>query len=152
MHQPDCIFCKIVRGEIPCQEILRTDEALAFLDIQPVHPGHVLVIPLAHHATLLDLPDDESVPVGASLMRALRDVARAVMAHTGAAGVNIMQNNHAAAGQVVFHMHFHVIPRFPDDGLRLWPQSSYASSEAMAAMAAGLRACLQPATPAKDVS
>lgn len=141
MFDADCIFCKIIQGIIPCQAVLRTDSVLAFLDLNPVHPGHTLVVPTAHHVTLMDLPQ----AMGGDLLDALSRVARGVMAATGAQGLNLMQNNHPAAGQVVMHAHFHLIPRFENDGLTLWPQRPYDSPDAMAAMAARIHAAIAAA-------
>lgn len=127
----DCIFCKIVDGELPCSKIFENDACLAFLDIAPVNAGHALVLPKAHHARVWDLPADQ----GGELMNAISKVSKAVMDATGAAGVNVMQNNEEAAGQLVHHVHFHIIPRFDDDGLRLWPQGAYDSMEEMTRLA-----------------
>lgn len=141
MFDPDCIFCKIVQGAIPCQEVYKTETMLAFLDLNPVRPGHTLVIPHAHHETLLDLP----AALGQDLLAALSLVAKGVKAATGADGVNLMQNNFPAAGQVVMHAHFHLVPRFEDDGLRLWPQRPYDSPDAMAAMANRIQSAIAAA-------
>lgn len=128
---PDCIFCKIVAGDIPCAKVYESETVLAFLDIAPVNAGHALVLPKAHHATLMDVPGE----LGADLTKALSAVGKAVMEATGADGLNLMQNNYEAAGQLVHHVHFHLIPRHSDDGLRLWPQSSYENPEEMAGLA-----------------
>ncbi|WP_428563302.1 MAG: HIT family protein [Solidesulfovibrio sp. DCME] len=140
MHQPDCIFCKIVKGELPCAKVFETDHVLAFLDIAPVAPGHALVIPKAHHVNLFDLPEEAAV----RLFAALSPVGAAIMAATGAAGLNVQINNNAAAGQVVFHAHAHLIPRHEGDGLRLWSGHPYADNAAMQAMAAAVRQALAP--------
>lgn len=124
--EPNCVFCKIIRGEIPSATVLQTDEAVVFLDINPVNPGHVLVVPRAHHATLADLPDDLAAHVGSLLPR----VARAVLAATGAPAFNVVVNNGRAAGQTVGHGHWHVIPRFPDDDVNWpWPHTAYAADD-----------------------
>lgn len=128
---PNCIFCKIVAGEIPCAKIYESDTVIAFLDIAPVNAGHALVLPKAHHVTLMDLPRE----LGGDLTEALSAVGKAVMEATGAEGLNLMQNNYEAAGQLVHHVHFHLIPRYLNDGLRLWPQSSYENPEEMAGLA-----------------
>lgn len=138
MHQDDCVFCKIVKGELPCARVFETDDVLAFLDIAPVAPGHVLVIPKAHHRNLFDLPE----AVGGRLFAALSPVGAAVMAATGAAGLNVQINNNAAAGQVVFHAHAHLIPRHEGDGLRLWSGRPYADAAAAQAMAEAVRAAV----------
>eukprot|EP00850_Spirogloea_muscicola_P001120 SM000004S14990 [mRNA] locus=s4:601517:602125:- [translate_table: standard] len=108
-----CIFCKIRDGAVPSHKLLETEHALAFLDAFPMVRGHSLLIPKKHHAFLSDMPPDEA----AGFLRELPRLVAAVAAATGAAGVNVAQNNGAAAGQVVFHVHFHVLPRFTGDGL-----------------------------------
>ncbi|WP_285906061.1 HIT family protein [Pseudodesulfovibrio pelocollis] len=127
----DCIFCKIVEGAIPCARVLETEHVLVFLDIAPVHPGHALVVPKGHYPTLMDLPAE----LGADLTDALSRVGRAVMEATAADGLNLMQNNFEAAGQLVHHAHFHLIPRHSGDGLTLWPQSGYKSPDEMSGLA-----------------
>lgn len=131
LKDPDCIFCKIVAGDIPCAKVYESETCLAFLDIAPVNPGHVLVLPKDHHATLMDLPTD----LGGNVTAALSAVGKAVMEATGADGLNLIQNNYEAAGQEVHHVHFHLIPRHSDDGLKLWPQSGYADSDEMNGLA-----------------
>ncbi len=116
-----CIFCQIVKGKIPSDTVYEDREVLAFLDIMPVNPGHTLVIPKEHYETILDIP----AGVVARISEVLPHVARAVMGATGAPGFNILINNYPAAGQVVPHAHFHIVPRFADDGLRLWPGKKY---------------------------
>jgi len=117
----DCIFCRIGAGQGPAEKILETPEVLAFLDIAPVHYGHALVIPKAHYESLLDLPDELWLEMG----RVCRQVALALQKALYARGFNIGMNNFEAAGQVIFHAHLHVIPRYLRDGLELFPQGSY---------------------------
>ena len=117
----DCIFCRIAAGELPAERVLETPLILAFLDIAPVNYGHTLVIPKAHHQNLLELPD----ALWAEMGQVCRRVAQALRATLSAQGFNIGMNNFAAAGQVVFHAHLHVIPRYYTDGLQLFPQASY---------------------------
>ena len=133
-----CIFCDIVRGKIPSATIHTTPNTLAFLDIGPVRPGHALVIPKGHHPTLWDLPPE----IGVELLEALQVVADAVRRATKADGLNLMMNNYRAAGQLVDHAHFHLVPRHEGDGLRLWPQSAYSSPDAMQSMATSIRTVL----------
>ncbi|MEF2231751.1 MAG: HIT family protein [Pseudodesulfovibrio sp.] len=128
---PDCIFCKIVAGEIPCAKVYESDTCVAFLDIAPVNAGHALVLPKAHHPTLMDIPSS----LGGDLTQALSKVGRAVMEATGADGLNLIQNNGESAGQLVHHAHFHLVPRFADDGLKLWPQSGYKDPDEMRGLA-----------------
>lgn len=105
------IFTKILAGEIPCHRVYEDDRVLAFLDINPLSRGHLLVIPKEPAETLDQLSDDSAAAIG----RVLPRLARAVMAATGARHYNLLQNNGAPAHQAVFHVHFHIIPKF-DDG------------------------------------
>jgi histidine triad (HIT) family protein len=118
---PECIFCRIAAGQVPAAKVLETPRILAFLDIAPVHYGHTLVIPKDHYETFLELPDDLWLEMG----QVSRRVAQALRQVLFARGFNVMMNNFDAAGQVVFHAHVHVIPRFLSDGLHLFPQTSY---------------------------
>jgi histidine triad (HIT) family protein len=117
----DCIFCRIAAGEMPAERIIETPGVLAFLDIGPVNYGHTLVIPKAHYQNLLDLPEALWTEMG----QVSRRVARALQAALHAQGFNLGMNNFEAAGQEVFHVHLHVIPRYHRDGLKLFPQESY---------------------------
>jgi histidine triad (HIT) family protein len=122
----DCIFCKIVRGEIPCAKIYENDLVLSFLDIGPINRGHALVIPKKHYPTLFEIPDEDL----AACASVARQVARAVYRAVGATGLNFLQNNFRSAGQLVEHAHFHLIPRFANDGfLTTWPGKAYAVGE-----------------------
>ena len=115
---PDCVFCKIVAGEIPCFKVYEDDATLAFMDINPVGDGHVLVIPKAHFADVVAVSEDAIGAVAA----AARKVARAVQAALAPPGLNLMQCNGEAAAQSVQHFHMHVIARRIDDGLNMnWP-------------------------------
>lgn len=127
----DCLFCKIVRGEIPCAKVYENDAVLAFLDIAPVNKGHTLVIPKAHHADIHDLPP----ALGERLLEAVQAVGASFKGALGATGMNLGMNNGASAGQMVFHAHWHLIPRFEGDGLSLWPQKSYESIDEMSELA-----------------
>lgn len=113
------IFSRILAGEIPCHRVHEDDHVLAFLDIGPLSRGHVLLIPKEAKATLGELSEEAAGALG----RALPRLCRAVCAATGAEAYNVLQNNGAEAGQVVMHVHFHVIPRFPGNengaGLRV---------------------------------
>ncbi|MBU1976181.1 MAG: HIT family protein [Nanoarchaeota archaeon] len=121
----DCIFCKIIRGEIPCAKIFEDENTLAFLSIGPISKGHTLVIPKKHAEVYMDL-DDESIN---DLATTLKKVATMVKKGTGADGLNLGLNVHEAAGQVVPHVHFHVIPRINGDGLSTWPGGTYEDGE-----------------------
>ena len=124
--EEECIFCKIIRGEIPCSKVYEDDKVLAFLDIAPVNKGHTLVVPKEHYETLLDVPDS----VLAEVVKVVKKISKAVVKSTGTDGFNVMQNNGKPAGQVVPHYHIHIVPRLPDDGLKLWPGGSYEGKEA----------------------
>ncbi|MBK7196903.1 MAG: HIT family protein [Myxococcales bacterium] len=108
----ETIFAKILRGEIPCHRVYEDDHVLAFLDVFPLSRGHTLVIPKEPAATLDQLSDDAAAAIG----RALPRICRAVLKASGATAFNVLQNNGALAHQAVFHVHFHVIPRFDVDG------------------------------------
>ena len=133
-----CIFCDIVRGLAPASRIYEDEHTLAFLDINPVNPGHTLIIPKEHHETLLDIPDHLMGPLSV----ATRRVAAALLAATGAGGFNLMMNNYAVAGQLIPHAHLHLIPRHPGDGLLLWAGVP-ASAADLERMAEKLRAALR---------
>ena len=124
---PDCVFCKIVAGDLPSHRLYEDDRVLAFLDAGPLSEGHTLVIPKGHYLTLDQVPPDDAAAVGALLPK----LSRAITHATGAPDWNVLQNNGPAAGQVVPHVHFHLIPRpvgsardgeIPGNGLPLaWP-------------------------------
>jgi histidine triad (HIT) family protein len=130
----DTVFAKIIRREIPAEIVYEDDDALAFLDIQPNAPGHTLVVPKKPVANVFDA-DDETL---AALMRAVRKVAPAVRDAVGAKGVHINSNHGEAAGQVVFHLHFHVIPRHARSEFEFWPHAS-ATPEELKAVAERIR-------------
>ncbi|MBK9033948.1 MAG: HIT family protein [Myxococcales bacterium] len=106
----ETIFARILRGEIPCHRVYEDAHVLAFLDIFPLARGHTLVIPKEPAATLDQLSDDAAAAVG----RVLPRIARAVLRASGATAFNVLQNNGPLAHQAVFHVHFHIIPRFDD--------------------------------------
>lgn len=120
-----CIFCKIIGKEIPAEVIYDDDSVIAFLDIQPNNKGHTLVVPKAHHADLVQTPDD----VLAKVMSVVRKLAPSIMDAVNAEGFNTIINTKPAAGQVIFHTHVHIIPRFSDDGLKHWPHKQMSQEE-----------------------
>lgn len=131
----DCIFCRIIAGEIPSHRVFENEHAFAFLDINPLARGHTLVIPRRHADELRDLPPAELARVAEVVPLVADRVLRAV----GAAAYNLLQNNGAVAGQVVRHVHFHIIPRRADDGLGYrWNVNSAAAAD-LASLAAALR-------------
>jgi len=135
---PDCVFCKIVAGEIPGEQVYEDVHVLAFMDIQPISRGHTLVIPKAHYDGLLSAP----VETLEQLVAALPKVARAVVAATGAAGFNILQSNGPCAGQVVPHVHFHVVPRREGDGIGLGSRQSPVVEDDLKQTAEAIRSAL----------
>ena len=116
----DCIFCKIIRNEIPSAKIYEDEHSLAFLDANPNNHGHTLVIPKTHAKNILDISEDSL----SLMMPAVKKVSKAVFEGMDAAGLNITMNNEGPAGQVIFHLHIHIIPRFEDDGLRIWTRKT----------------------------
>lgn len=112
----DCIFCKIIAGEIPSSKVYEDDQVVAFLDISQVTPGHTLVVPKQHFRNLLEMDADSA----SQLFARVPDIARKVMKATGAKGMNILNNNEEIAGQTVFHTHVHLAPRYKEtDGLQI---------------------------------
>ncbi|KAK3346675.1 HIT-like domain-containing protein [Lasiosphaeria hispida] len=111
-----CIFCKIIKGDIPCFKLYESEKTLAFLDINPLSRGHALVIPKFHGEKLTDIPDDH--------LTELLPIAKKLALATGANEYNILQNNGRGAHQEVDHVHFHMIPKpNPEEGLGIgWPQ------------------------------
>ena len=117
----DCIFCKIVAGQIPCTPVFEDDQCLVFMDINPISPGHTLLVPKKHYETVAEMPPDEAAHLG----RHLPALAAAVKAAANAEALNVLQNNGRAAGQAVSHLHIHLIPRWAGDGLGFrWPAKS----------------------------
>ncbi|MEM1355631.1 MAG: HIT family protein [Planctomycetota bacterium] len=108
---PDCIFCKIVAGEIPCHKLYEDERVLSFLDIGPLSKGHALVIPRGHYETIDLVPAEDA----AAMFRIVPALSRAIMQATGAKSWNLLQNNGSAAGQAVGHVHLHIIPRLNGD-------------------------------------
>ena len=131
------IFAKILRGELPAQKVYEDDRAFAFLDIMPRAPGHTLIIPKAPARNLLDVSVDDL----GHLMAVAQKVARAAIRAFDADGITVQQFNESAGGQVVFHLHVHVVPRH--DGIAMKPPASEMEKpEALAANAEKLRQAL----------
>lgn len=127
LDMKDCVFCKIIRDELPSSRIYEDDKVLAILDINPVSTGHALVIPKNTTVrNIFDIPADDWAAMTAVVHRLSSAIERAV----GADGVNILMNNREHAGQVVDHPHIHIVPRYKGDGLRLWPHGSYKDGQA----------------------
>jgi histidine triad (HIT) family protein len=121
----DCLFCKIIKGEIPSTKIYEDENSFAFLDINPVNPGHTLLVPKKHSRNIFDTDDE----VLKQLAPTLKKLSIAVKDGASADGVNIHINNEPAAGQVVFHTHIHIIPRFTGDGVKMWKGGEYKQNE-----------------------
>lgn len=122
----NCIFCKIVKGEIPCAKIYEDNRFLSFLDIAPANKGHALIITKNHYATLLEVPEEEL----SVLLKIAKKISRAMSSALGNEGFNVLMNNKKVAGQLVPHSHVHIIPRFSNDGINLnWGHTKYKSKE-----------------------
>ena len=121
----DCIFCKILKKEIPSTVILDNKNVFAFLDIRPVNLGHILIIPKKHYRNIYDIPEDQFC----LLAKFVKKISIALKKALHADGINLGMNNDEAAGQIVEHAHIHIIPRFKNDGLKHWPQKNYKNSE-----------------------
>ncbi len=135
MEYTENVFTKIVRKELPADILYEDDQTLAFLDHAPVSPGHTLVIPKKQVVNIFDV-DDETL---AAVMRTVRKVAEAVRNATGAKGVHINSNHGTEAGQVVPHLHFHIIPRHKREEFDFWKHTTYVSTETKDALAKDIR-------------
>lgn len=133
--QQSCIFCRIVKGEIPAHLVDQDDATMAFLDINPAAPGHTMIIPKKHVADIYGLDDDTA----AAVMRATVRVAKAVRKTLAPAGLTVLERNGEVAGQGIMHLHVHVIPRTSGDGVGLSMNQAHAAQSELQAMAAKLR-------------
>ena len=122
----DCLFCKIVAGEIPSHKVYEDDKFLAFLDINPINKGHTLVIPKEHSYNLITMDDE----LAGEMMKVIKKLAQHIKEKLNADGINIIFNNEKSAGQIIFHTHAHIIPRFEGDGFHHWPGKPYLENEA----------------------
>src|SRR3954469_15366826 len=136
MAHEDCIFCKVLAGEIPSERIYEDDHAVAVMDINPWTRGHAVVIPRKHAADLFEIDDDELEHVVVAAKR----VATKMRDTLGCDGINLLQSNGRAAWQTIFHLHFHVIPRYDDDPLELPTRPQPAKPEELAEVAGERRA------------
>ena len=121
----DCIFCKIISKEVPSNMVYENDKIFAFLDNNPVNKGHTLVLPREHHVDMLDTPDD----VLSDMITRAKKIAESIMKAVNADGFNTSLNTKPAAGQVIFHTHLHIIPRFENDGFKHWHGAKLAPEE-----------------------
>jgi histidine triad (HIT) family protein len=126
-YRKDCIFCRIIRGEVPAAKLYEDDKVLVMLDIRPASPkgGHTLVIPKEHYELVTELPDS----LLSHTVLIMKKVGKALLEF--GEGFNILQNNKSVAGQFVPHVHFHLIPRFRGDGITIekWTASTYDKKE-----------------------
>ena len=137
-YDPDNLFARMVRGEIPCVRVHEDERTLAFMDIMPQSPGHCLVIPKVAGENLLDSPAESLAAAIATVQR----VARAVQSGLGASGVIVQQFNEPAAGQTVFHLHFHVLPVYGAGGALKLHAREKADPAVLEQQAARIRAAL----------
>ena len=136
MADEECIFCKVLAGEIPAQTVDEDEHTVAFMDINPWTRGHALVIPRRHSTDLLEVPDDDLARTAAGAKR----LAARMKERLGCDGVNLINSCGAAAWQTIFHFHIHVIPRYEDDPLELPIRPEPADSDELAKVAEELRA------------
>jgi histidine triad (HIT) family protein len=134
----DCIFCKIIAGSIPCFKLYEDAKTLAFLDINPVNPGHALVVPKAHAPTLMTSADGDLTP----LLPVARRIAAAIETALKPDGINLLQSNGPGAAQSVMHLHLHVIPRRHGDELLMNWTLKPGDKEALAATAEQIKTAL----------
>ncbi len=140
---PACVFCRIASGDLPAYRVVDTPDVVAFLDVKPLFPGHVLVVPRGHHETLADLPPERV----AGFFAVVQALSVAVRDATGAQGTFVAMNNRVS--QSVPHLHCHVVPRTKGDGLRgfFWPRTSYATPDHAAEVASRIAAAVAAAVP-----
>jgi histidine triad (HIT) family protein len=122
----ECIFCKIIAGDIPSYKVYEDDHVVAFFDILPISPGHTIIVPKNHVADIEGLTDEEM----SAMSLALKKIGKAVLEGLGVKGYSVFLDNKSAANQHVPHVHFHLVPRAEGDGLERWPQSGYGEGEA----------------------
>ncbi len=121
----ECLFCKIINKQIPAEIVYENDDTLAFLDIKPNNIGHTLVIPKKHSRDFLDTEPN----VITEMAHTVHVIAPAILTAVGASSFNITVNNGSVAGQVIFHTHWYIIPRFENDGYKMWPGNNYKEGE-----------------------
>jgi histidine triad (HIT) family protein len=135
MRDPDCLFCKIIAGELPSQQVDSDERTIAFMDISPATRGHALVVPRNHVVNVLDADPGDFAAVAAAAQR----LAQRAVERLGADGVNLLTSGGGVAWQTVFHLHIHVIPRYADDPLKLPWVPSPGDADEIAATAELLR-------------
>jgi histidine triad (HIT) family protein len=122
----ECIFCKIIAGDIPSYTVYEDEKVIAFFDILPISPGHTIIVPKTHVADVEDLTNDDMC----AMTLAVKKIGKAVIDGLGVKGYSVFLDNKSAANQHVPHVHFHLVPRKEGDGLERWPQSGYGDGEA----------------------
>ena len=137
-HDPNCIFCKIIAGELPSSKVYEDDKVLAFLNLQQANPGHTLVVPKEHHRNIFDIDEDTA----AYITRVSVRIARAIRTAFHPDGLNTLQNSEPAAMQSVFHYHLHLIPRYRGDDLLAFAYAPAATPDTLNANAAKIKAAL----------
>ena len=136
----DCLFCKIIaHDEIPSTKVYENDSVYAFLDISPVNLGHTLVVPKKHYKNVYETPDEAL----AEMMSVAKKIATAIKSELKADGVNIIMNNDKTAGQIIFHSHLHVVPRYEGDGFVHWSNKKVHDKSEVVAVEQTLRAKLR---------
>ena len=121
----DCLFCKIIHGDIPAEKIYEDEFTIVILDIKPTNSGHALVIPKRHAADLLDGNNEDAQRI----LMTVRKMSPTILSTVGATACNVITNIGPDAGQVIFHTHVHIVPRFPDDGFKHWPGKEVTKEE-----------------------
>jgi histidine triad (HIT) family protein len=122
----DCIFCKLINGDMPCHKVYEDDKIVAFFDILPISPGHTIVAPKKHEPDVEGVSDEEIQKMALVLKR----IGKAMIEGLDVKGYSIFLDNKSAANQHVPHTHFHIVPREEGDGLERWPSSGYDHGEA----------------------
>ena len=126
MRDPNCVFCKIIAGEITSKKVYEDEAFLAFLDINPANVGHTLIIPKNHHPTIISIPEDDVF----GLFKVVKRLAASMRESMNADGLNVLQSNGTIAGQLIPHLHVHLIPRFNGDGIAFgWPKKQASEEE-----------------------
>ncbi len=128
MRDPECIFCKIIAGEIPSNTIYEDDAFKVILDLAPAAKGHALILPKEHYADIYEIDED----VAGRAMKLAKKLAIHMTRVLGCDGFNILQNNHEVAGQTVFHFHMHLIPRYKDaknNDILVWSHETFSAEE-----------------------
>ena len=135
----NCVFCKIIERELPAEILFETGSVIVILDINPVNDGHALVIPKMHCQNLWGVEEN----LYSDILQAAHKVSRAICEATNAKGFNILQNNGKCAGQDVFHVHFHIIPRHENDGVRFGFKPKKYNKDCMATLGKNIRLQLE---------